>query len=135
MKILVDTSVWSLALRRRKVDVSPHVQELVKLINDLQVQMIGSIRQEILSGIKTEVHFVSVKEHLRSFPDLPLVADDYEYAAELFNTLRGKGIQGSNTDFLICSVALRHSMPVFTTDNDFTMFAQHIPIKLHSVDL
>jgi predicted nucleic acid-binding protein len=135
MKILVDTSVWSLALRRRQVDLSPYIQELVKLINDMQVQMIGSIRQEILSGIKTEAHFDSVREHLRAFPDLPLVADDYEYAAELFNTLRGKGIQGSNTDFLICSVALRHSMPIFTTDNDFILFARHIPIKLHSMDL
>jgi predicted nucleic acid-binding protein len=135
MKILVDTSVWSLALRRRQVDLSPYIKELVKLITDMQVQMIGSIRQEILSGIKTEAHFVSVKQHLQAFPDLPLVADDYEYAAELFNILRGKGIQGSNTDFLICSVALRHSMPIFTTDNDFILFARHIPIKLHSMDL
>jgi predicted nucleic acid-binding protein len=134
MKILVDTSVWSLALRRKQVVLSPHVQQLVKLINDMQVQMISSIRQEILSGIKNEAHFVSVRDHLRSFPDLALAAEDYEYAAELFNTLRGKGIQGSNTDFLICSVSLRHSMPIFTTDNDFILFARHIPIKLYSIE-
>lgn len=53
MMILVDTSIWSLALRRRQSDMSPYARELVKLIGDTRVQMIGSIRQEILSGIKT----------------------------------------------------------------------------------
>jgi predicted nucleic acid-binding protein len=134
MKILVDTSVWSLALRRARTDFSPHVQELVQLIDDMRVQLIGPIRQEILSGIKTESQFVNVREQLRAFPDLPLIADDFEYAAELFNILRTKGIQGSNTDFLICAVSLRHSMPIYTTDNDFTLFTRHIPIKLHSVN-
>jgi len=97
----------------------------------MQVQMIGAIRQEILSGIKTEAQFIAVREQLHAFPDLPLVADDFEYAAELFNLMRGKGVQGSNTDFLICAVSLRYTMPVFTTDNDFSLFAAHIPIKLH----
>lgn len=131
MMVLVDTSVWSLSLRRKKVDGSKYVQELINLISDMQVQMIGAIRQEILSGIKTETQFIAVREQLRAFPDLPLVADDFECAAELFNLMRGKGIQGSNTDFLICAVSLRYNMPIFTTDNDFSLFAAHIPIKLH----
>ncbi len=131
MMVLVDTSVWSLALRRRIVDTSQHVQELIKLINNMHVQMIGPIRQEILSGIRVESQFVAVRDQLRSFPDLLLTSDDFEYAAELFNIVRAKGIQGSNTDFLICAVSLRHSLPIFTTDNDFNLFAKHIPIKLH----
>ena len=133
MMILVDTSVWSLALRRRNIEPSAHVQELIELINDTRVQMIGPIRQEILSGIKTETHFVTVREQLAAFPDLPLSSADFEYAAELFNTLRSKGIQGSNTDFLICAVSLRHALPIFTTDNDFSLFASHIPIRLHTL--
>ncbi len=131
MMVLVDTSVWSLALRRRIMDSSQHAQELIKLINNMQVQMIGPIRQEILSGIRVESQFVAVRDQLRAFPDLLLTSDDFEYAAELFNIVRAKGIQGSNTDFLICSVSLRHSLPIFTTDNDFILFAKHIPIKLH----
>ena len=131
MMVLVDTSVWSLALRRRIVDTSQHVQELIKLINNMHVQMIGPIRQEILSGIRVESQFVAVRDQLRAFPDLLLTSDDFEYAAELFNIVRAKGIQGSNTDFLICAVSLRHSLPIFTTDNDFNLFAKHIPIKLH----
>lgn len=135
MNILVDTSVWSLALRRSQVYSSPHVQELLRLINNMHVQVIGPIRQEILSGIKTEAQSVMVREQLRAFSDLPLTADDFEYAAELFNVLRARGIQGSNTDFLICAVSLRHSMPIFTTDNDFNLFARHIPIKLHAMNV
>jgi predicted nucleic acid-binding protein len=130
--VLVDTSVWSLALRRKKTASTPHVQELARLINDMRVQIIGPIRQEILSGIRTEAQFISVRKYLRAFPDLLTTADDYEYAAELFTLLRGKGIQGSNTDFLLCAVSLRHSMSIFTTDNDFALFAQHIPLRLHS---
>lgn len=133
MTILVDASIWSLALRRQQISSYPQVQELIKLINDMQVQLIGPIRQEILSGIKTEAQFVSVRDQMRAFPDLPLGNEDFEHAAELLNILRAKGIQGSNTDFLICAVSLRHSMPIFTTDNDFSLFARHIPIKLHSV--
>lgn len=133
MMVLVDTSVWSLALRRSQVHPSPHTQELANLIADSRVQMIGPIRQEILSGIKTEAQYVQVREHLRAFPDLTLTSADYEYAAELYNNLRARGIQGSNTDFLICALSLRHAMPIFTTDNDFTLFVAHIPLQLHVI--
>lgn len=46
MKVLVDTCVWSLALRRRKQKTTdePHVLELQELIKELRVQMIGPIR-------------------------------------------------------------------------------------------
>lgn len=133
MMVLVDTSVWSLALRRRQTDSVAEAQELARLINDMRVQLIGPIRQEILSGIKSEAHYRALREQLRAFPDLPLNSDDFEYAAELFNIARARGIQGSNTDFLICAVAIRHAMTIFTTDNDFRRFSNHIPIKLYEL--
>ena len=109
------------------------MQELARLVDEVQVQMIGPIRQEILSGIRIEEQFIALSEHLRAFADLPLTADDFESAAELFNLLQSKGTQGSNTDFLICAVALRHSMSIFTSDHDFALFARHIPIRLHAM--
>jgi len=133
MMVLVDTSVWSLALRRRQTVAVAEAHELARLINDMRVQLIGPIRQEILSGIKSEAHYRALREQLRAFPDLPLNSDDFEYAAELFNTARARGIQGSNTDFLICAVAIRHAMTIFTTDNDFRLFSNHIPIKLYEL--
>lgn len=131
MKVLVDTSVWSLALRRNLRPDGPEVPELIELIRESRVQMIGPVRQELLSGIKSEAQFRKLLSHLRSFPDLDLTPRDYEYAAEFFNLCRGKGVQGSNTDFLICAIAARHKIPIFTTDWDFTLFQAHLPIRLH----
>ena len=132
MKVLVDTSVWSLALRRNLPSDGPEVSELIELIRDARVQMIGPVRQELLSGVKSQAQFQKLRNHLRPFPDLELAASDYEYAAECFNLCRSKGIQGSNTDFLICAIAARHKIPIFTTDGDFTLFRNHLPITLHS---
>jgi len=108
------------------------VSELIELVKELRVQLIGPVRQEILSGIKSHDHFMTLRDHLRPFPDIELAACDFESAAEFHDLCRGKGVQGSNTDFLICAVAVRHKMPIFTTDADFTLFQQYLPIKLHS---
>jgi predicted nucleic acid-binding protein len=131
MRVLVDTSVWSLALRRNQPDDSPVVTELIELIREVRGQLIGPVRQEILSGIKNQVQFQKLRNHLRAFPDLEVTTRDYESAADFFNLCRAKGIQGSNTDFLICAVAVRYNIPIFTTDEDFTLFQPHLPITLH----
>ena len=68
MKVLVDTSVWSLALRRGKQSIAAQAQELRQLIQDHRVHVIGPIRQEILSGIRSESQFNKLKKHLESFP-------------------------------------------------------------------
>lgn len=133
MTVLVDTSVWSLALRRKTVPDHPAVRELQTLIDELRVQMIGPIRQELLSGIPDQNQFEQLRQHLQAFPDLELTATDYERAAEFFNICRGRGIQGSNTDFLICAVAAENGFFILTTDNDFELFQEHLPIQLHAV--
>ena len=131
MIVLVDTSVWSLALRRNSPADGGEVKELLELIKELRVQMLGQVRQELLSGIRNPSQFANLREHLRAFPDLKLSIHDHETAAEFFNLCRAKGIQGSNTDFLICAVAARGKIPIFTMDADFTLFQQHLPITLH----
>jgi predicted nucleic acid-binding protein len=131
MKILVDTSVWSAALRRGDQRRLPCVKELRGLIQDHRVQLIGPIRQEILCGICSESQFNNLKKHLGSFPDLPILTEDYVEAARYFNLCRSKGIQGSNTDFLICAISVRNELPIYTIDNDFELFAKYIPISLH----
>ena len=132
MNVLVDTSVWSLALRRREVDEeSEIVRELRELIAEGSAVIIGPIRQELLPGIRRKPQFESLRDHLRAFPDLPLEMIDFERAAEQLTTCRLRGVQGSNTDFLICAVAERLDLSIFTTDADFTHFSQHLPIRLH----
>jgi len=132
VKVIVDTSVWSLALRRNNPDAHSDVLiELEKLIHDFLVAMIGAIRQELLSGIRYAVQFEALKEKLRAFPDLPLDEGDFETAAQFFNRCRAKGVQGSNTDFLICAVASRRGMSIFTTDKDFQLLRKQLGIHLH----
>ncbi len=129
--MLVDTSIWSAALRRTGRVLSGPAQELRKLIADHQVEIIGAIRQEILSGIRDEAQFKKLEARLSAFPDIPVTSEDYITAAKFFNLCRGKGIQGSNTDFLICAVAVRNRLAIFTTDKDFPRFAKYLPIVLY----
>lgn len=134
MRVLVDTSVWSLALRRRRhARIPEEAEELGRLVAAHVVEIIGPIRQEILSGVRDQAQFERLETHLESFVDLPLTAKDYVTAAQFYNLCRAKGIQGSNTDFLICAVAVRHDLSVFTTDGDFPHFARCLPIALHEV--
>ena len=131
MRVLVDTSVWSLALRRAGAVQSPESEELKRLIEHHVVGIIWPIRQEILSGVRDQSQFDHLESRRAVFPDLPLLSEDFATAAKMFNLGRSKGIQGSNTDFLICAVAVRHDYAIFTTDGDFHLFAKCLPIVIH----
>lgn len=130
MKVLVDTSVWSLALQHGKKEKSDVSHTLRKLILDHRVVMIGPVRQELLSGIRSDAQFELLRKRLSAFADEEIISDDYEAAARCFNICRQNGIQGSNTDFLICAVSIRYQFEIFTTDKDFDVFSRWIPIKL-----
>lgn len=131
MRALIDTSVWSLALRRAPHAENAEADELRRLITAHAAEIIGPIRQEVLSGVRDHAQFTRLETVLAAFPDLPLLMEDYVTAAKFFNLCRSKGIQGSNTDFLICAAAVRHDLAVFTTDGDFRQFARYLPVKLH----
>ena len=131
MNVLVDTSVWSLALRRPTTEGSAATAELVELIREGRVAIIGAIRQEILSGIRTAEQYRKLRDRLRAFEDVSLEEVDYEEAATCFNRCRAKGLQGSNNDFLICAVSLRHDLAILTTDKDFKGFDKVLGFELH----
>jgi len=130
MKVLVDTSGWSLALRREQPVDDSCVRELSELIDEQRVVMVGPVRQELLSGIRVPAQFHRLREHPRAFPDLPSTSADYERVAEYFQLCRSRGVQGSNTDFLLCAVAVNHNLALLTADLDFLRFAEHLPIRL-----
>jgi predicted nucleic acid-binding protein len=131
MNVLVDTSVWSLALRRNSPRGTPAEMELVELIREGRVLMLGAIRQELLSGIRSNEQFKKLRDGLRPFSNIVLEEADYEEAASCFNRCRAKGVQGSNTDFLICAVAIRRNAAVLTTDDDFEGFTRVLHLNLH----
>jgi predicted nucleic acid-binding protein len=132
VNVLVDTSVWSLALRRPAAHGSSETAELVELIREGRVAMIGAIRQEILSGIRAAEQYRKLRDRLRAFSDVSIDETDYEEAATCFNRCRARGFQGSNTDFLICAVSMRRKFAILTTDKDFAGFARVLGFGLHA---
>ena len=128
MKVLVDTSVWSLALRNKKP--SNTARKLSELILSSLVVLIGPVRQELLSGISNEGTFSELKTKLNAFDDFRITTLDYETAAGFYNICRKQGIQGSHIDFLICAIAYNNDLLIYTTDMDFENYGKHLPIKL-----
>ena len=137
MLVLVDTPIWSLALRRRDTVLNPREQRLTaalrELIQDGRAQLVGPVRQELLSGLREETSFKKLRDQLRAFEQVHLDVADYEEAAHLNNQCCARGIAGSAVDLLICATALHRNWQVFTTDRDFSRYAAVLPLKLYNV--
>jgi predicted nucleic acid-binding protein len=134
MMVLVDTPVWSLALRRHPEHLSGSqlnlTNVLAELIREGRAQMLGPIRQELLSGIREEAQFKRIRDYLRAFREPSLEARDYEDAARMSNQCRSRGIAGSPVDFLICAAGQRRGWTILTTDRDFQNYASLLRLHL-----
>jgi predicted nucleic acid-binding protein len=121
VKLLVDTSAWSLALRRKdaaslSTDEQKLKAELVQAIHDGRVAMLGLIRQELLSGIKEKAQFDKVKAALDPYLDEPINTADHEYAARIYNECKNHGIEAGTVDILICAAAVRRGWELLSGD-------------------
>jgi len=121
VRILIDSCVWSLALRRKdKTLLSKDERQVVAVLSEAvqngQIAIVGPIRQEVLSGIKEDAQFKRLSRALASFPDTPIPTSHYEEAARLFNLCRTHGVECGAIDILICAVALRERWRILTTD-------------------
>ena len=136
MNVLVDTSVWSLALRRKNEALATNersiVNELSELIREGRAQLIGLVRQELLSGIKAAEQYEKLRLYLRSFPDEVVDTSDHEEAAKAGNRCRARGIVVSIVDILLCAVAVKREWAIFTTDPDFSNYAKVLPLRIHA---
>ena len=128
--VLIDTCIWSLALRGKTPREKLTAEILTRLIDENRAKIIGPIRQEILSGYSNRESFEKLRHKLNYFPNEPIVNEDYEAAADYSNMCRAKGIQGSHIDFLICAVAVRLNLKIYTTDKDFQNYLKHLPISI-----
>lgn len=135
MIVLVDTPIWSLALRRQTHHLNPGQQRLKHLLRELieegRAELIGPVRQELLSGLREEAQFRRLRDQLRAFPDVPLELEDYEEAAIMSNRCRASGIAASSVDMLICAIAVRRGWSVFTIDRDFRRYEELLGTRLH----
>lgn len=129
--VIVDTCIWSLALRGKTPRNKKVTEELTILINENLAKIIGSIWQEVLSSYSDFSRYEKLRNKLQYFPNEQIIDSDYESAAEYSNLCRTKGIQGSHTDFLICAVSTRLKMKIYTNDKDFIHYSNYLPISLH----
>ncbi len=86
---------------------------LYELIAEERVEIIGSIQQELLAGISSAKQYLILRDKLRAFTDIEIRSEDFERSAEMANTCRSFGIQGSHTDFLICSFSEKYHLSIF----------------------
>lgn len=133
MKVIVDTPIWLYALRSEREGYDLQVQVFEALILDQRVVMLGPVKQEVLSGYSDKSRFDKLNTKLRYFGNTQVIDDDYVQAAKFSNTCRSKDVQGSHIDFLICAVAFRLKLEIFTTDNNFFYYKNHIPIQLFKI--
>ena len=123
LSLLVDTSVWSLALRRDSPPPLPEVDELRRALEAGAVYSTGLVLQELLQGFPKAS---ARKQIIKRFAALPLLVpdrDDHVEAAELRNTCRRKGIQIGTIDALLAELCIRHKLTMLTTDRDFRHLA------------
>jgi predicted nucleic acid-binding protein len=135
VRVIVDTPVWSAALRRRRKNLSTRERSLVLYLRELIINgdaiLLGSVRQELLTGIIDPDAFKLTRQRLRALDDLAPDTDDYERAAEYANQCARHGIAATTIAMLICAVAVGRGVRILTTDNDFARYAQWVPIRLH----
>lgn len=127
MNLVVDTSVWSLVLRRPRVDEShPLVRAFRAHVhaND-GLFLIGNILQELLDGLRNKKDVDRLRGLLEPFPLLPLERETYVAAAKLRQHCQSKGIQVGPIDCLIASACIEHGFPLLTNDRDFGHIARH----------
>lgn len=132
--VLIDTCIWSSALRGKKPKEIDVARQIAQLIDENRARIIGPIRQEVLSGYSDRRQYEKLKAKLQHFPNEPIAESDYEVAAEYSNLCRTKGVQGSHIDFLICAVSVSLGLSIYTNDNDFLRYQKLLPISLFATN-
>jgi predicted nucleic acid-binding protein len=131
LSFLVDTSVWSLLLRR---DRPPDVPQVDALIHALEtgnrVICTGLILQELLQGFSGPKAKQQIVERFAAFPLLNPDREDHIAAAELRNLCRSRGVQAGTIAALLAQLCIRHELTLLTTDVDFDHIAKHTSLHV-----
>jgi predicted nucleic acid-binding protein len=131
LSIFVDTSVWSLALRRDSLSSSTEVRTLVRAIETGEtILTTGLVLQELLQGFSGPKAREQILDRFSAIPLLAPDRDDHIEAADLRNRCRRAGIQVGTIDALLAELCIRHELTMLTTDNDFTHIANHCALKV-----
>ncbi|HSM32758.1 MAG TPA: PIN domain-containing protein [Anaerolineae bacterium] len=133
MDLFVDTSVWSLALRRDARSDEPAVERLRQALETGEgVFTTGLVVQELLQGFRGPKARDAIVERFGALPLLVPDRTDHIGAAELRNACRRNGVQVGTIDALLAQLCRRHDLVMLTTDRDFERVARHVDLRLWS---
>jgi predicted nucleic acid-binding protein len=131
VSLFVDTSVWSMALRRDVPESTPETKALVRALSTGQIVVTtGLVLQELLQGFSGRKAREAIIERFSALPLLSPDRADHIAAAELRNTCRRAGVQAGTIDSLLAQLCIRHDLTLLTADQDFQHIAQHSPLQL-----
>ena len=131
MSLFVDTSVWSLLLRRDQPTDVPEVRALVRsLESGERIVATGLVLQELLQGFAGPKARDQIVDRFAAFPLLVPDRQDHIAAAELRGSCRKRGVQVGTIDALLAQLCVRHELTLLTTDVDFTRIANHCPLRI-----
>lgn len=130
MTLLVDTSVWSLALRREPPDAAELGELRRALAGDDLVATTGLIIQELLQGLVTDDARTRVRERMSRLSRIPVGLDDHLDAADAFIACRRRGVQLATVDALLAALCVRHGLTLLTTDRDFVHAAPILGLRV-----
>ena len=131
MSLLVDTSVWSLALRRDAPADLPEVQALEEALESRElVVTTGLVLQELLQGFSGPRARDAILDRFNALPFLVPDRGDHIEAAGLRNQCRRSGTQVGTIDALLAALCLRHGLSILTTDADFRRIAELTPLSV-----
>lgn len=129
--LLVDTSVWLDFLIGRP---TPARFELHRLIaTGAPIAVTGTILQEILQGIRSDLEYRQTARYLRAFDYVRLEEPaTFIHAAEIYRTCRRRGcVIRKPVDCIIAAQAMGAAAELFHNDRDFAQIAAHVPLKLY----
>lgn len=131
MTLFVDTSVWSLALRRDTVPEGLQVQHLrAALSNGETIHTTGIVLQELLQGCRGPRARAQIVDRFAALPMIVPARSDHIDAAELRNECRRHGIQVGTIDALLAQLCIRRDLVMLSTDRDFDRIAEWAPLQL-----
>jgi len=131
MNLFVDTSVWSLALRRDAPKRTPEVDTLAEqLTSGGPVFTTGLVLQELLQGFTGPKARNAIIQRFAALPFLVPDRSDHVKAAELRNKCRRKGVQVGTIDALLSQLCIHHQLVLLTADRDFGRVARHSALKV-----
>jgi predicted nucleic acid-binding protein len=130
VSLLVDTSVWSLALRRDAEQSEPEVMTLrAALLGADQVFTTGLVLQELLQGFSGPKARDRLVERFAALAFVQPDRQDHIKAAEVRNACRRRGVQVGTIDALLIQLCLRHDLTLLSTDQDFQAAGKHVAFK------